>query len=334
MADQIENVENEAEEKVEKKIEKLTPEQEAATEIYKDKWIALGLSTHTNKEACNIAADALYECAELKPPTHKLWVESPYAGCIAATLLQKFESHEGILEKTAEIMKETKTFEDYGITKSDVKAQIRTCGYGVHDASWLAFYEFCQEECDIPLEKLRGLWAYAKAGGGWYWPFEDVIIMSTLPNRIERDDEFRLFSETDMALEYNDGWGLHAWHGVRVPEWVIKHPERITPEIIDEETNIEMRRIFFEIFGSGNYMKEKGGEIVNEDAVGKLWRLNQVPNEEEPMVLVELLNSTPNPDGSQKTYFLRVSPEVKSAREAVAMSFGLDAKEYNPLIET
>ena len=41
--------------------------------------------------------------------------------------------------------------------------------------------------------------------------------------------------------------------------------------------------------------------------------------------MVEVVNSTPEPDGSRKTYFLRVPPTIGTAREAVAWTFGLGA---------
>ena len=55
---------------------------------------------------------------------------------------------------------------------------------------------------------------------------------------------------------------------------------------------------------------------------------------DEPMVMVEVRNSTPEPDGSRKTYFLRVPPRTQTAREGVAWTFGLTADEYVPAVET
>jgi len=51
-------------------------------------------------------------------------------------------------------------------------------------------------------------------------------------------------------------------------------------------------------------------------------------------VVVEVLNSTPEPDGSRKTYFLRVPPRTSTAHEAVAWTFGMDAAEYSPITQT
>jgi hypothetical protein len=51
--------------------------------------------------------------------------------------------------------------------------------------------------------------------------------------------------------------------------------------------------------------------------------------------MVRVDNSTPEPDGSRKPYWLRVPPTVQSAREAVAWTFGVEHPEqYQPLRET
>ena len=41
-------------------------------------------------------------------------------------------------------------------------------------------------------------------------------------------------------------------------------------------------------------------------------------------------NSTPEPDGSIKKYFIRVNPECKTAHEAVARGYRLSVEEYDP----
>lgn len=64
--------------------------------------------------------------------------------------------------------------------------------------------------------------------------------------------------------------------------------------------------------------------------------------------MVGVANSTPEPDGSHKSYFLRVHPECRpmlangafgaaqalTARNAVASTFGLRGPEYAPAVET
>ncbi len=50
--------------------------------------------------------------------------------------------------------------------------------------------------------------------------------------------------------------------------------------------------------------------------------------------MVEVVNSTPEPDGSHRTYWLRVPPSTRTAREGVAWTFGLDSAAYEPLVQT
>ena len=56
--------------------------------------------------------------------------------------------------------------------------------------------------------------------------------------------------------------------------------------------------------------------------------------DDEPLMLVKVLNSTPEPDGSFKSYFLRVPPTVTTAREAVAWTFQLERDKYSPTTQT
>ena len=49
---------------------------------------------------------------------------------------------------------------------------------------------------------------------------------------------------------------------------------------------------------------------------------------------VEVVNSTPEPDGSFKTHFVRVPPECPTAREAVAWTFDMASEDYRPVMQT
>ena len=54
----------------------------------------------------------------------------------------------------------------------------------------------------------------------------------------------------------------------------------------------------------------------------------------ESLVMVEVVNSTAEPDGEFKNYWLRVPPDVGTAREAVAWTFNLSTEEYDLAVET
>ena len=170
-----------------------------------------------------------------------------------------------------------------------------------------------------------------------FMAFKGVAIMLDRPTEVGFDDAGRLHGERGPALRFPDGTAIWADHGVEVPSDIITDPDSITVERIDAETNAEVRRVMTERFGPERLVREGGAELVDEDEVGRLWRRGfpgpawRAP---EPIVMVEVRNSTPEPDGSVRTYFLRVPPTMRSARAAVAWTFGLHGSAYEPAVET
>jgi hypothetical protein len=67
---------------------------------------------------------------------------------------------------------------------------------------------------------------------------------------------------------------------------------------------------------------------IDEDEYGVLYRKSQALD--EPIVVVRVLNPTPEPDGTNKFYFLRVAPYITTARHAVAWTFDMDEQDYQP----
>jgi hypothetical protein len=145
--------------------------------------------------------------------------------------------------------------------------------------------------------------------------------------------------DTGAALE-SDVVNLYFWHGVMVPAFVIRRPDRITIADIDRQTNAEVRRVMIEryrhgeeIHGAAAFIRDAGGvRLDHDERYGTLWRCN-IPDD-EPIVMIEVVNRTREPDGSFKRYWLRVSPTMRTVREAVAWTFNMRAGQYAPEIET
>jgi hypothetical protein len=87
----------------------------------------------------------------------------------------------------------------------------------------------------------------------------------------------------------------------------------ITIARIDQETNAEVRRVMIEryrhgeeIHGVAAFTRDAGGERLDHDeCYGTLWRRN-IPND-EPIVMIEVVNRTREPDGRFKHYWLRAA---------------------------
>ena len=164
----------------------------------------------------------------------------------------------------------------------------------------------------------------ARSAGPW-WALDGLAIVSERPLVARADDRGRLHGELGPALAWSDGLEVWAWHGVQVDAQVVMHPDSITVASIDAERNIERRRVLIERFGEERLVREGGAKLADEDDTGRLWR-REMPSSwprDEDVVVVEVVNSTPEPDGTRKTYFLRVPPTTRTAREAVAWTFGL-----------
>jgi hypothetical protein len=176
-----------------------------------------------------------------------------------------------------------------------------------------------------------GLAHVARSAGCW-WPFRDVAVLTERPTRLCLDDEGRLHAEDGPAVTYPDGWMIWAWHGVRVPQWVVAHPERLTLKSVQTQRDIDVRRVMIERYGAQRYVQEAGALKVASDEFGTLWRCPLLGD--EPLVMVEVVNATPEPDGSFRNYWLRVPPDSRTPREAIAWTFGVDAPDYDPEVQT
>ena len=167
--------------------------------------------------------------------------------------------------------------------------------------------------------------------------YENVCFVSARPLVLTVDDQGRLHNETGPAMQYADGYCLYSWKG-RMIDWkqahVIEKPDTITVDEIEKEENQEIRRVMVERYGQDRYIQDSGAQAIHSDDFGTLYKKDMAGGD-EPLVMVKVTNSTIEPDGTWKDYWLRVPPDTKTAREGVAWTFGIEKeKEYAPLIQT
>jgi hypothetical protein len=83
-----------------------------------------------------------------------------------------------------------------------------------------------------------------------------------------------------------------------------------------------------EIMTPERYVREGGAQCIVTDAVGKLWQSRWGF---DTWNAVEVINGTPEPDGTNRRYYLQVPSEVRTPIEAVAWTYGLNAERYATL---
>ncbi|MCX4679989.1 hypothetical protein OG413_32750 [Streptomyces sp. NBC_01433] len=208
--------------------------------------------------------------------------------------------------------------------ESGIRLRLLDAVLGQHDAAWLAAF-------DGRGDRLTGLAEVAR-NAGWWWPFEHAVVISERPEVLHRDEAGRLDHGEGPALAYADGFALYAWRGMPVPAAFLAELATLTPERIRAEENAELRRVMLEYYGYDRYLTESRAEPVHRDETGILWRISL--DGDEDVVMVEVVNSTPEPDGTHRTYWLRVPPTTSTAKDGVAWTFGLDGSAYAPVRQT
>ena len=159
-------------------------------------------------------------------------------------------------------------------------------------------------------------------------PFDHVVFVSERPVVLSTDAGGRLHADDGPALAFGDGLKLYSWHGVTVSKKVIERPESLTVAEILQQGNAEIRRVMIERYGLQRFIETSGAVEISRDECGVLYR-KELTND-EALVMVKVINSTAEPDGTFKPYFLRVPPTMKTAREAVAWTFDVGADDYLP----
>jgi hypothetical protein len=200
-------------------------------------------------------------------------------------------------------------------------------GVGQHQLGWLTTYRFMRDNCGLAddVAPLSGLIDLAD-NIGWLVPHEHHCWLAERHNALSHDANGRLHSAKGPALAYPDGWTFHAWKGIPVPADIIERPAGITLERIDQERNIFVRRCMIEIVTPAQFVAMGGASCINEDETGILWHKAWWTG--DAWSAVEVINGTPEPDGTHRHYFLQVPPELRSARAAVAWTYGMSEQQY------
>ena len=270
------------------RIPKLTPELEALFPIKREEWIKVGLSTEpADRERAERGVCLAYKAAGLKPLKQIIWVDSPLAGCYAATALNRIDKYlgknvceqvdsdienrildiiyyQGVEQKVWSLVWDeiyTKVFDKtirsfrltldkiweqfwepnrneisygeawqhlpkqnrgqsgyevwkqfWGKTRAQAGYVSHHSAHGHHFVSDFAVIDFYSAVFPKIAKPLQGVMEVARSAG-WWWPFENAVVISERPVELHLDPEGRLHNTEGMALRYPDGFGFWAIDG-------------------------------------------------------------------------------------------------------------------------
>jgi len=202
---------------------------------HRDHWLKIGLATGpTDWEKAELGIKLAYEAAGLSAPSRIVKLRSPLEGAIAASGLNQVEKQvkdqvsnqvrnqvwgqvglqvenqvknqiwnqvwNQVRDQVGTQVKDQVWYQVKDQVKDQVGNQVGSPGcYGCHDAHLLAqlsIFKMLQET-----KKLEGLILLAESTG-WFWPYEDLVIMTERPSRILYQNDLPVF------IEYPDGWSV------------------------------------------------------------------------------------------------------------------------------
>lgn len=180
------------------------------------------------------------------------------------------------------------------------------------------------------IDSFKILFKAIDAGLGNFEIYEDILIIKSVP-KLKTNLDGQIHCINGPALKNISGEYEYYYENVRVSEKIILQPELITISDILNEKNQSVRNVMIERYGLEKFLNDLKYEIIdscsNEDGENQLLKVNL--NEREPMMYVKVICPS-----TKKYYFLRVPPNMKTVKEAIAWTFNLTENQYKPIQET
>jgi hypothetical protein len=212
------------------------------------------------------------------------------------------------------------------------RATFAGSGFSLQSAAWLGALQYLHDVCGLVRQTspAEGLWELAQHAT-WMMPHEQICWLMRRPTAIRCDAQGRLHAPDAPALRFGPDCAVYAWKGIIVPGRLIERPDLIDVRAIDSAHDPQIRRCMIDIMTPQRFIEQGGAHKVAEDDAGILWRQRW---RWEAWAAVEVMNGTPEPDGTLKRYFLQVPPTVRTPREGVAWTYGLSERQYKPVMRT
>ena len=347
------------------KITTISPEQIARFGEWTQKWIEIGLSTEpADFDKATEAALRGYQLANLKRPMVILRMSSPFGatmgGALAWMMLREIFGKKVWAQVRDQVWAQVGAqvwaqvgdqvwAQVWAQVRDQVGAQVgdqvgdqayRNSYHGAFWANWVAFVSFFRDVMnwnDPVLDRFEIEESLVRSCG-WTWWHENVLAISDRPQLISRDAQGRLHRANGMAITYRDGWGFHAWHGLRVPAEILDRTE-FSPDLIDAQPNAELRRVMLEREYGGRsgfdlYLKVRDARVIAQDELqGQPRRLIEVNVAGTPLRIIEVHNGSLEPDGTRRRFHLGAM-RGDTPHDVIAASYGIAPKHYREAVRS
>jgi hypothetical protein len=197
-------------------------------------------------------------------------------------------------------------------------------------SGWSAFISFFRHVAKLPIDYAKWQhWEAASIHAGPRHMHREFCIVSDFPRVLKLDEQSRPHCGDGPFCEWADGFRLYAWHGTRVPASWIEHPEKLDAKTALNWENVEERRAAAEIIGWDRVLRELNPTEIDRNRdpeIGTLLRADLPDAPGQQFLQVRC--------GTGRTFVLPVPPDVRTALEANAWTYGLRPDEYQPEVRT
>lgn len=349
----------------ETKIHKLTPEQEALIPVYQEKWRRIALSTEPiDRQKTTIAVKAMYDLIDLQEP-ELFFSDSPYEAFTKVEPKLMFSKRgvmlcplnfwkPSVMQLYTEVrsqlggkniwdqLPDERSFIQGFLHHSQLVTQLKNQfnnqltksgynfnGLNIVDDSWIsecAWFDFCISALNCRYNpKIWSLLQLIAKECGWILLYKKVAIICDRPCILCLDSQNRLHAEGSPAIQFADGYSLYSYHGVTLPEKYGKlHPHQWQSQWLLEEENAELRRVLIQGIGYSRICQELEAAELDTWREYTLLRIDKNIDLEPINMLKMACPSTGH------IHFLRVPPNLKSARKAIKwVNWGVDAEDFS-----
>ena len=335
-----------------KRIDKLTPEQEATFPDWVEQWVQWGLSaeqlTEEEWETVEQGARASYRLSGLTEPQFTLRMSSPLGAALAPLYLEALLGQVGgqvggqVWDQVGDQVRGQVGDQVGGQVWDQVWDQVggqvlRAFDHGNFEAGFISWLEWFRRVGRLELggDKSERADAYlaAHTAGPATW-FANCFAASDRPAFIHLDRNGALHSDDGAAIGWRDGWSINCWHGTRVPDdfysWSVERSL--------SERNSEVRRCAIERIGWEN-VTERLTLVAECDDPGnaphkiRLYDLGRGMADlyTEPARILVVQNGSLDKGGARRSFGLPVPASHVDPLAAAADLFGVPVAAYRAL---
>jgi hypothetical protein len=201
---------------------------------------------------------------------------------------------------------------------------------------WEMLYAFCVEiGINYSPDQAASLGLYFRCSRElhWWFPFDGVVLASERHSLPLVDEHGRLHAADGPAVQYADGWGVAMWNGIMIPD---RYAQPTAVDILTEP-NAELRRVLMERYdhahGKGAFIQACGAKVLDSavqpmpgdgpEMINELLSIDLPDDDERHMVCLKIIDPS-----TGRIYIIRVPPDMRTVRSALAWSFDVPPKDY------